>query len=202
MSQNIFEQQIANYLDLLEEWNKIHNLTAIRERSKMLSHHIADSLSVLDLLPPAGIVVDVGTGAGLPGIPLAIYRPNLQFYLIDSRQKKINFVQLVIKSLKLTNVTALPIRVESLNLEQPAKVIISRAFSNVETFAKLTKNLADKHTVFMAMKGKIINAQQEKLPPGFELINIQPLTFPGMDEERCIVLFKKGDSGGKNNRIC
>lgn len=196
------ELQIANYLDLLEEWNKIHNLTAIRERNKMLTHHIADSLSILDDLPANGLVVDVGTGAGLPGIPLAIYRPDLQFYLIDSRQKKINFVQLVIKSLGLTNVSATSCRVESLKLEKPANVVVSRAFASVDKFATLTKNLANKHTVFIAMKGKVSNAKEEKLPKGFDLLAIKPLTVPGMDEERCIVLFKKGDSGGKNNCIC
>lgn len=190
------EQQIANYLDLLEEWNKIHNLTAIRERSKMLTHHIADSLSVLKFMPASGIVVDVGTGAGLPGIPLAIYRPDLQFYLIDSRQKKINFVQLVIESLKLTNVFAMSHRIESFVLDKPANVIISRAFSSIDKFAKLTKHLADKHTDFIAMKGKISNASEETLPKGFKLIDIQPLTVPGMDEERCVVLFKKGESSG------
>jgi len=185
------EQQIANYLDLLEVWNKIHNLTAIRERNKMLTHHIADSLSVLKFMPSSGIVLDVGTGAGLPGIPLAIYRPDLQFYLIDSRQKKINFVQLVIESLKLTNVFAMSQRIESLTLAKPAEVIISRAFSSIDKFAKLTMHLADKHTTFVAMKGKISNASQEKLPKGFTLVDIQPLTVPGMDEERCVVLFNK-----------
>ena len=197
------DAQIANYLDLLEEWNKIHNLTAIRERSKMLTHHIADSLSILDLLPSTGVVVDVGTGAGLPGIPLAIYRPDLKFYLIDARQKKINFLQLVIESLELTNVSAQALRVESWRLAAPAQVIVSRAFSNLEKFASLTKHLADKDTLFIAMKGKLANAHQEKLPAEFALTKIQTLTVPNMDEERCAVLFKKkGDLRGKNNGIC
>jgi 16S rRNA (guanine527-N7)-methyltransferase len=186
-----FEPQITKYLDLLEHWNKIHNLTAIRERNKMLTHHIFDSLSILDLLPASGSVIDVGTGAGLPGIPLAIYRPDLKFYLIDSRQKKINFVKLVIDSLGLDNVFAISERIESFELQQPATVIVSRAFSELSKFASLTKHLADKHTLYIAMKGKVAKVEQEILPKGFKVMQTKILTVPNMDEERCAVLFKK-----------
>lgn len=189
-------QQLLDYVALLEKWNKVYNLTAVRDPQQMITHHILDSLSVLPYLQDVRAVLDVGTGAGLPGIPLAIARPDITFKLLDSQQKKIIFVQHVVGSLQITNVTALCNRVESLPGEVAPDMIISRAFASIKDFVSLVANCGDRHTQYVAMKGRKQLALEElaQLPSSFKLHSIAEIVVPELDAERCLVfLTKQGD---------
>lgn len=190
------QQQLLAYVALLAKWSKFYNLTTVREPENIISHHILDSLTLLPYLDDVQTVLDVGTGAGLPGIPLAIARPDISFKLIDSQQKKINFVQHVITSLKLNNVSAIWARIESLQDSPQVGMIVSRAFASLSDFTNLIAGLCDEKTRIIAMKGRreqVCNEQLD-LPPGFKLNHIETVTVPGLDAERCVVfLTKQGD---------
>lgn len=182
--------KINQYVELLQKWNKVYNLTAIRDKDKIFSHHIADCLAVLPHLK-SGRVLDVGTGAGLPGIPLAIMRPDMNFCLLDSRQKKINFVQHVITCLQLENVTAVCARVEEYSEAQPFATIISRAFASIPDYVKLIQHLVDKNTKIIAMKGRRELALKEMAPAGYSIDKVVELDVPGLNEERCLIFISK-----------
>ncbi len=205
MTQNQQKQKIEQYLDLLQKWQKIYNLTAITNRDDMYSHHIDDSLSVLPFIKDQqGFnVFDVGTGAGLPGIALAIYAPNTTFHLIDTVGKKITFLQVVVAELELKNVFLHHARVETLKLDIKADVIVARAFASIADFANLCGHLAQKDTTFIAMKGKMDKTLSEILPEGFNVNKILPIKVKGLDEERTFVFFNKEIvNNGQNNSLC
>lgn len=145
--------QLINYLKLLVKWNRAYNLTAVHQ-DDMLVKHVFDSLVILPYLH-GNRIVDVGTGAGLPGLILAIAQPELQFVLIDSNAKKIRFIKQVIIELSLTNVTAICARVEQWQSTEPFTSIISRAYSKLAQFYAQTKSLATTETHWLAMKGAV-----------------------------------------------
>ena len=149
---------LTNYLVLLNKWNQAYNLTAIRNIDDMVEHHILDSLSVLPFLH-GNIYLDVGTGPGLPGIPLAIARPDCQFYLLDSNGKKTRFLQQVKYQLKLDNVTVIQSRIEDYQPDVIFDSIMSRAFALLKDFVTCTENLMRPNTRLIAMKGS--HAQEE-----------------------------------------
>ncbi len=187
------QQQLIQYVELLAKWSKAYNLTAVRDPDEIVVQHILDSLSVLPFLGKPKLILDVGTGAGLPGVPLAIARPDISFKLLDSQQKKVIFVQHVITSLKLTNISTQQVRVEAMLLEVAPEVIISRAFSSLETYVNSISNLCDSSTTILAMKGRKqqVLSEQLQLPEKFNIVRIESITVPELKAERCLVFLTK-----------
>jgi len=172
---------------LIEKWNKAYNLTAIRSREEMLRLHILDSLALLPFVA-GNKIADIGTGAGLPGIPLAIFMPNQQFTLVDSNSKKTRFVQQAILELKLENVEVVHSRVE--NLARPAEfdAVLSRAFASLDDIMKLTEYLLQENGVLIAMKGQ---KPQEELDDLKCPYLVDMIAVPGVEAERCVVRINK-----------
>jgi 16S rRNA (guanine527-N7)-methyltransferase len=175
--------QLLNFIKLIEKWNKAYNLTAIRNREDMVSLHLLDSLAVAPYITGQRII-DIGTGAGLPGIPLAIIMPETVFTLLDSNAKKTRFVQQVILELKLKNVSVFHRRVEDFHPEQPFDEIITRAFTSLSDMIQLTRHLLDKDGALLAMKGKILEAELALISAKHTVI---PIFVPGIDAERCLI---------------
>ena len=180
------QSRLLDYLALLLKWNKFYNLTAVRDPEQMVSNHLLDSLSVLPHLWP-GRWLDVGCGAGLPGLVLAISKPEWQFSLLDSNSKKTSFVQQAIIELGILNATVYCARVEHW---QPAILfdgIISRAFADLGNFLRYTRHLAKPQGRWAAMKG---NSERELagVPPGCNVERVIPLQIPGLKAARSLVI--------------
>lgn len=182
------QQKLLNYVALLQKWNKVYNLTAIRDADQMISHHLLDSLAVLPYLW-AGKWLDVGCGAGLPGVILAITRPDWEFTLIDSNSKKTSFVQQATIELGLKNIKVYCSRVEDFATDIKFDGIISRAFSETAVFIKLTRHLLAVTGCWAAMKGKP-EQELQRLPSDIVVEQIIPLSVSGMDASRCLVILK------------
>lgn len=182
--------RLMAYLALLQKWNRTYNLTAIREPSRMVSHHLLDSLSIVPYIK-AGPVLDVGTGAGLPGIPLAIARPDVQITMLDSNSKKTAFVQQVVTELGLSNARVMNARVESWHPDEPFESVVSRAFSSIRDFAEKSAHLLRKDGELLAMKGLQPDDEMADLPPGFAVGQILKLVIPGLDGQRHLVVIKR-----------
>lgn len=181
-------QKLLDYLALLQKWNKVYNLTAIRDAGQMVSHHILDSLAVLPHLWP-GRWLDVGCGAGLPGLVLAIVHPEWKFTLVDSNSKKTSFVQQAIIELGLHNVNVRCARVEDISPSEKFDGIISRAFADTADFVKLTRHLLAAQGRWAAMKGAP-EQELQHLPGDVVVEHIIPLRVSGLDAARCLVLLK------------
>jgi len=182
------QQKLLDYLALLQKWNKVYNLTAIRNAEQMISHHLLDSLAVLPHLS-SGRWLDVGCGAGLPGLVLAIARPDWKFTLLDSNSKKTSFVQQAVIELGLHNVTVCCARVEELQSDQKFDGIISRAFAETADFVTLTRHLLADNGRWAAMKGTP-EQELQRLPGDIVVERIIPLCVSGLDAARCLVLLK------------
>jgi len=180
-------QQLLNYLELLNHWSDTYNLTAIRDPRQMMTRHLLDSLSVMPWIDE-GPLLDAGSGAGLPGIPLAIMRPELQVTLLDSAGKKIRFLNHVARSLDLRNIHPVQDRLESWACEKQPRVVISRAFSALDKFARAARHLISADTKLMAMKGKYPKGELEQLPGWLGVDSIEKLTVPGLQEDRHLVI--------------
>jgi 16S rRNA (guanine527-N7)-methyltransferase len=181
-------QRLIRLLDELERWNRTYNLTAIRDRAEMLTHHLLDSLSInADL--QGTTVADVGTGAGFPGLPLALVNPERRFTLIDSNGKKIRFVQHAAHALGLTNVEALHERVEALE-PRAFDTVVARAFAALPEMVLNVAPLCGPHTRILAMKGKWPQNEIDALPPGWKHERSHELSVPGLGESRCVVLLE------------
>ena len=183
-------EQLLGYQALIQKWNKVYNLTAVRDPQEMLTHHLLDSLtSVAPLVrhtrgQPAK-VLDVGSGGGLPGIVLAICRPELDVGCVDTVGKKAAFIQQVAASLKLPNLQGVHARVET--LAGPFDVICCRAFAALPDFVNWSRGALAGQGVWMAMKGKHPQAEIDGLPADVQVFHVEPLTVPGLDVERCMV---------------
>lgn len=184
------QEKICEFLFTLEKWSKVHNLTAITKVEEMLTKHVLDSLAVTSFISH-GNILDVGTGAGLPGLPLAIIKPDIHFVLLDSNRKKTAFVQHVITQVGLTNITVVHTRVENYKPPVLFDVIVSRAFAELGEFITSCSRLCHKDGFFIAMKGKVQQAKRESLPYGYLLTKIETITVPGLLEERCLVFVRK-----------
>jgi len=182
------QQKLLSYLLLLQKWNKVYNLTAIRNAEQMISHHLLDSLAVLPHLWP-GRWLDVGCGAGLPGLVLAIARPDWKFTLLDSNSKKTSFVQQAIIELNLHNVVVNCARVEDMRTDEKFDGIISRAFAETADFVTLTRHLLAKEGRWAAMKGTP-EQELQHLPDNVVVERIIPLHISGLNAARCLVLLK------------
>jgi 16S rRNA (guanine527-N7)-methyltransferase len=175
--------QLLNFIKLIEKWNKAYNLTAIRDREEMARLHILDSLTIVPHIEGKRII-DIGTGAGLPGIPLAICLPEVGFTLLDSNAKKTRFVQQVVLELKLKNVEVLHSRVENYHPEQTYDAVLTRAFASLPDIVKLTAHLLSKEGVLLAMKGQSLDAELAEITAKKSVISV---SVPGTDVERCLV---------------
>lgn len=184
------EELLRRYVELLERWNKAYNLTAVRDPAEMVAKHLLDSLSVLPFVNE-GPVADVGTGAGLPGIPLAVARPDLKFTLLDSNGKKTRFVTQAVAELKLANVAVVQSRAEAHRPTEPYASVVSRAFASLGDFARLAGGMAAPGGRLLAMKGADPADEMAALPAGFRVLKVHPLEVPGLDAERCVVEMEK-----------
>jgi 16S rRNA (guanine527-N7)-methyltransferase len=183
------QAKLMDYLKLLQKWNKVYNLTAIRNAEQMISHHLLDSLAVLPHLWP-GSWLDVGCGAGLPGLVLAIVQPDWQFTLIDSNSKKTSFVQQAAIELGLENVQVQCVRVEEMRVTKKFDGIISRAFADTEDFVRLTRHLIADEGRWAAMKGAP-EQELQRLSDDIVVERIIPLKISGVDAARCLVILKE-----------
>ena len=181
--------RLLRLLDELERWNRTYNLTAIRDREAMLTHHLLDSLSVHpDLLGTT--VADVGTGAGFPGLPLAMLNPERRFTLVDSNGKKIRFVQHAARQLGLANVEGLHGRVETIQ-GRSFDTVVARAFAALPALVANIDPLCGPQTRVLAMKGKWPQDEIDALPAEWHQQSSRELTIPGLNEARCVVVLKK-----------
>ena len=183
-------QHLLDYMALIQKWNKVYNLTALREPADMLTHHLLDSLTAIAPLKrhtqgQAIRVLDVGSGGGLPGVVLAICMPELNVTCVDTVAKKAAFVQQVAVSLKLPNLRGIHARVESLT--EPYAVICSRAFASLPDFVTWSRSALAEGGVWMAMKGKHPQDEITALPANVHVFHVEPLAVPGLDVERCMV---------------
>ncbi|MGZ8225313.1 MAG: 16S rRNA (guanine(527)-N(7))-methyltransferase RsmG [Methylococcaceae bacterium] len=176
-------KQLLDFIKLIEKWNKAYNLTAIRNREEMVRLHLLDSLAIVPFVEGQRIV-DIGTGAGLPGIPLAICLPDIQFTLLDSNAKKTRFVQQVALELKLKNVVICHNRAETYQPEQAFNAVITRAFAGLADIVRLTSHLLAKNGVLLAMKGQ--NLESELADVSGE-ITVIPIKIPDTEVDRCLI---------------
>jgi 16S rRNA (guanine527-N7)-methyltransferase len=184
------ETQVNHYFSLLETWNKTFNLTAITTREEMITHHLQDSLSVLPYITGKRLL-DVGTGAGFPGMILAIAKPDLEVTLLDSAGKKTRFLQQVRAALKLTQVTVVHSRVEDYHPEQLFDQVISRAFSSLTKFLTCTEHLCRPGGQFLAMKGQCPLDEIAAISDRFTVTAVNRLDVPGLAAERHLVIIEK-----------
>ncbi len=178
---------LERYLDLLEKWNRVYNLTAIRERERMVTHHLLDSLAALPHMRGPR-VLDVGSGAGLPGIPIAVASPALDVTLLESSHKKSAFLTQAAAELQLANVQVVTERVESWHPEARFDTIVSRAFAELGEFVSLAGRLLAPQGVLAAMKGVHPFEEIERLPRAYRVQEVVRLRVPGLDAERHLVL--------------
>ena len=183
------QQKLLQYLELLYKWNRVYNLTAIRQPEQMVSGHLLDSLAVVPHMWP-GCWLDVGCGAGLPGLVLAMACPQWTFTLIDSNSKKTSFVQQAKMELELNNVSVHCGRVESWQAGVKFDGIISRAFTNTAGFVGLTRHLLAQGGGWIAMKAAPKAAELEQLPHDVSVIRVVPLEVPGVVAARCLIMLK------------
>ena len=176
---------LLSYMDLLKEWSGTYNLVAPGERNFLLARHVLDSLSIASWLQP-GSLLDVGTGAGLPGLPLAIVKPEMEVTLIDSAGKKIRFLRHVRRTLQLTNIHPLHQRVEE--LDQPFENITSRAFASLQGFVIAVRPCANESTRLFAMKAAYPRKELEELPDWVNVLSVEELTVPYLHAERHLVI--------------
>ena len=186
------QQQLLQYLGLLIKWNKAYNLTAVRNPDEMVSRHLLDSLSVVESVQKHGDHwLDVGSGGGMPGVPLAIMFPERKFTLLDSNGKKTRFLTQVKLELKLDNLEVIHSRVEAYTPSQAFSGIISRAFSSLEDFINWTRHLGDQHTCWLAMKGVHPDDELQALPEDFRLESCQILKVPGCQGQRHLLILQQ-----------
>lgn len=190
------QQQLLDYMALIQKWNKVYNLTALRDPQEILSHHVLDSLSAVAplmrearLFGEAFSFLDVGSGGGLPGVVIAICCPNVSVTCVDAVSKKAAFVQQVAASLRLGNLKGVHARVETLT--GPFDVIGSRAFASLPDFVNWSSGALAPNGIWMAMKGKLPEEEIAALPPISQLFHVEQLHVPGLNAERCMVWMKK-----------
>ena len=196
------QKQLIDYLAMIAKWNKVYNLTAIRDEGEMLTHHILDSLAVVPPLQKHSAalsvetvrVLDVGAGAGLPGVVIAICCPSTQVICVDTVGKKAAFIQQVAVALGLKNLRGLHSRVEEMkpvDVQQGFDVITSRAFASLLDFITLTTTLLTAAGVWMAMKAKTAESEAEQLPKDVAVFHVEQMAVPLLNEDRCLVWMRR-----------
>ena len=190
--------QLLAYVDLLARWNKVYNLTAVREPAEMLTHHLLDSLAVIGPLRRQTVgrstrLLDVGSGGGLPGVVIAICCPEIEVCCVDAVAKKTAFIQQVAGTLGLPGLRSVHARVE--NLTDRFDVVTSRAFATLADFTTWSVGALAEDGVWMAMKGRTPQEEIDALPATVEVFHVEQLTVPGLDAERCLVWMRQGGTG-------
>lgn len=197
------QHQLLSYMDLIQKWNKVYNLTALRGLQEILTHHVLDSLSVITPLlrhieqnklseQPTVSLLDVGSGGGLPGVVIAICCPFVRVTCVDTVSKKAAFIQQAAASLRLPNLQGVHARVESLS--GPFDLICSRAFASLPDFVSWSLGALAHDGVWMAMKGKTPEDEMVALPSSAEVFHVEQLKVPGLEADRCVVWMKKSAS--------
>ncbi|HAB73038.1 MULTISPECIES: 16S rRNA (guanine(527)-N(7))-methyltransferase RsmG [Pantoea] len=181
------KEQLVAYVGLLDKWNKAYNLTSVRDPQQMLVRHILDSIVVAPHLKGERFI-DVGTGPGLPGIPLAIVLPQAHFTLLDSLGKRVRFLRQVQHELGLANITPVQSRVETFPSEPPFDGVISRAFASLQDMVNWCHHLPSAQGQFYALKGVRPDDEIANLPAGFRLVSVEALQVPELDGERHLVI--------------
>ncbi len=184
------QHKLLEYVALITKWNKVFNLTAVRDPKAMITQHLLDSLTIMQHLKDVVRLIDIGTGAGLPGIPLAIAHPEWQITLLDSNHKKTTFLRQACLELGLTNADVVCGRVEHYQPSLGYDAVTSRAFSDLGEFARLTAHLLAKNGKLYAMKGIYPHEELGRLPQPSKLQEVIPLTVPGMDASRHLVVIR------------
>ncbi|MBB5393947.1 MULTISPECIES: 16S rRNA (guanine(527)-N(7))-methyltransferase RsmG [unclassified Herbaspirillum] len=195
---HLSERQLSRllaYQALLAKWNKVYNLTALRDPAQMMTHHLLDSLAAVSAFAGARRVLDVGAGGGLPGIVLAIWaaeaEPQMHITLVDTVQKKTAFLTQVKAELQLSNVSVIHTRVEQLPVEQQYDVITSRAFAELNDFIDWSNHLLQEGGKYIALKGVMPQQEIDRLPPGWSVNKVQALHVPGLDAERHLIFLER-----------
>lgn len=186
-------KQLVAYVQLLDKWNSAYNLTSIRDPKEMLVKHIVDSLVVAPYVQGSRII-DVGTGPGLPGVPLAIALPEKKFTLLDSLGKRIRFLNHVKMQLKLSNIEPLQSRVEEHELEGGYDAVLSRAFASMTDMVNWCKHLPHEKGQFLAMKGALAQEEIAALPNFVKVVDSYPLSVPTLNAERYLVVLEKNNN--------
>lgn len=184
--------KLLAYVALLQKWNRIYNLTAVRDEADMVTHHLLDSLTLLPHLEGVARLADVGSGAGLPGLVLAIARPDLEVVSVESNQKKSAFQQQAKIELALANVSIHCGRVEAMEPGTQFDAVTSRAFSSLAEFVRLTDRLVGREGRLLAMKGMVPADEIAALPAGWRASAVQPLSVPGLAAQRHLIVMERG----------
>ena len=188
--------RLVAHLDLIAKWNRVHNLTAVREPEQMVVLHVLDSLSVLPDVGEAASVLDVGSGAGLPGVPIAIARPKSRVTLLDSSRKKCAFLEQAKIDIALANVQVVCARVEQWRPDERFEIIVSRAFSDLADFVAQARHLLAPGGRLIAMKGVYPKEELAALDPAFRVREVAALHVPGLDAARHVVVLERATSSG------
>nr|WP_314543842.1 16S rRNA (guanine(527)-N(7))-methyltransferase RsmG [uncultured Massilia sp.] len=186
------QEQLMDYLGLMFKWNSVYNLTSLRDPMQMVTHHLLDSLAAVPAFASARNVLDVGSGGGLPGIVLAIVRPDMNVAMIDTVHKKTAFLTQVKAQLSLANVTVYTARVEQLQIAESARfdVITSRAFADLSDFVNWSSHLLAEGGRYIALKGTAPRDEQQRLPGEWKVSGVEPLQVPRLGAERHLVFIE------------
>ena len=188
-------EQLLAYLEMLQRWNKAYNLTAIREPIQMVRLHLLDSLAIHPYVQGVKHIIDVGTGPGLPGIPLAILNPDINFTLLDSNGKKTRFLFQAINDLSLVNAKEINHRVEKYQPEQSFDIVLSRAFSSISDMLTQCDHLVSDSGCFLAMKGKKPDSELSQITKDYKVVDLSQINVPQVDSERHLIkIIKTGVS--------
>jgi len=185
------QDKLMDYLALMFKWNAVYNLTSLRDPMQMVTHHLLDSLAAVPAFVKAHNVLDVGSGGGLPGIVLAIVRPDMKVSMIDTVHKKTAFLTQVKAELSLTNVTVYTARVEQLQVSDKFDVITSRAFADLSDFVSWSCHLLADGGRYIALKGVAPKDEQERLPAEWKVTGLEPLQVPKLGAERHLVYIER-----------
>ena len=180
------QADLVTYIELMCRWNRAYNLTAVRDPIAMVTRHLSDSLAIASLIPVA-TVLDVGTGPGLPGIPLAIALPSQNFHLLDANGKKTRFLFQVKNQLRLANIEIKETRVENFQVEQGYDCVVSRAFASLGLMVKSCRHLLSKQGRILVMKSASVHTELEEIADVAELIALKEIKVPGLEETRYVV---------------
>jgi 16S rRNA (guanine527-N7)-methyltransferase len=185
------QEQLLDYLALMNKWNSVYNLTSLRDPMQMVTHHLLDSLAAVPAFAGARNVLDVGAGGGLPGVVLAICRPDMKVSLIDTVHKKTAFLKQVKAELGLANVTVHTMKVQDLEVSDKFDVITSRAFADLSDFLEWSGHLLAEGGKFIALKGTAPAEEQERVPAEWKISGLQPLQVPRLGAERHLVFVER-----------